>query len=108
MDKENIHLRESVFTPSQKAKLTFVERVALNTRLLKALRTPGMQIVVYGPPRSGKSTLLLNKLWQTYGNHITTRCTTQMTFEQIVLNAFDDLEIYYDVEKVQSQSNKIS
>ena len=50
-----------VFTPSQPAKLSFIDRDSINDSLVNALNTPGKQIVVYGHSGSGKTTLLSNK-----------------------------------------------
>lgn len=97
-----------VFTPSAPAQVNFVERVAINDKLVNALKTPGKQLIVYGHSGSGKSTLLVNKLHQTYADHITTRCMTEMTFEQCMLNAFDQLDKYYASEIVATQTEKIS
>lgn len=93
-----------VFTPSQPAKLAFVERDSLNERLVNALSTPGKQVVVYGHSGSGKTTLLTNKLYQVYEGHITSRCMKGMSFEQIVLEAFDQLAPFY----CESNQNKLA
>ncbi len=103
-----IHQVKDVFTPTKPATLTFIEREELNDQLVDALYTPGKQIVIYGPSRSGKTTLLVNKLHQTYENHITTRCTSDSTFENILLSAFDKLDKYYLYEKSQTVSSSIS
>jgi energy-coupling factor transporter ATP-binding protein EcfA2 len=84
-----------VFTPTKPATYTFVERDSVNERLVDAIRTPGRQIVVYGHSGSGKTTLLSNKLNQLYSNHITTRCMKGMSFESIVLDAFEQLAPFY-------------
>jgi len=84
-----------VFTPTTQATLNFVPREAVNDQLVDALRTPGKQLIVYGESGSGKSTLLLQKLKETYGGHITSRCSVNLTFDQLVLNAFDQLEQFY-------------
>ena len=100
-----------VFTPTTPAKYAFVERQALNDQLVDALRTPGKQVVVYGPSGSGKTTLLVNKLHQLYPDHITTRCTAAMTFESLLLDAFDSLNVYYSatasIKKTKSISAKL-
>lgn len=88
-----------VFTPTTPARLTFVERDSINASLVSALRTPGKQVVVYGYSGSGKTTLLVNKLHQLYDKHITSRCMDGMTFEQLVLDAFDQLSPFYTAEK---------
>ena len=89
-----------VFTPSQPAKLAFVDRANINDSLVNALNTPGKQIVVYGHSGSGKTTLLTNKLYQVYEGHITSRCMKGMTFDQIMIDAFDQLESFYTSDKV--------
>lgn len=94
-----------VFTPTTPARIAFVEREAVNDRLVNALRTPGKQVVVYGHSGSGKTTLLVNKLNQLYESHITTRCMSGMVFDQLVLDAFDQLSPYY-VSEVGSVSKK--
>lgn len=55
-----------VYTPSSPATLTFVERGSLNDLLVDAIRTKGKQLIIYGHTGTGKSTLLFNKLYQTY------------------------------------------
>lgn len=97
-----------VFTPATPARLAFIEREEVNDKIVNALRTPGKQIVVYGHSGSGKTTLLVNKLHQTYSNHITTQCTRGMTFDQAVLNAFDQLGLFYEKEKTAKNSEKIT
>ena len=53
----------SVFTPSQPAELTFVDREEVNKQLVDSIRTPGRQLIVYGFRGSGKTTLINNKLY---------------------------------------------
>ncbi len=103
MTKEERYRLYDVFTPTKPARLTFVERESLNVKLVNALETPGKQIIVYGHTGSGKTTLLVNKLQQLYENHITTRCVSNLTFEHLILNAFDQLSPYYEAE-IQHQS----
>lgn len=98
----------SVFTPTSPARLTFVERNKVNSKLVDALRTPGMQIVVYGHSGSGKTTLLVNKLHQLYEKHITSRCMKGVEFEQLVLDAFDQLSVFYSSEITSSNKTSIS
>lgn len=85
-----------VFTPTTQARLNYVSRDSLNDPLVDALRTPGQQLVVYGESGSGKSTLLQRKLEELYPDHITTRCNASTTYEAIILDAFDQLDRYYD------------
>ena len=60
----DILTKEEVFTPTQPARKNFVERKKIDNRVLRALKTPGMQLVIYGLSGSGKTTLLVNKLSQ--------------------------------------------
>lgn len=106
MDKYNTHL---VFTPTSPAKLSFVERVdKVNDELVDALRTPGMQLIVYGPSGAGKTTLILNKLNQLYEHSVITRCMIGMTMEQIIIDGFDQLNFYYVNEATRTEKLTIS
>lgn len=98
LERTNFDVTE-VFTPTTPAKVTFVEREIVNEKLVNALNTPGKQIVVYGHSGNGKSTLLVNKLHQTYNGHITTRCMKGTTVNELMLNAFDKLDIYHPSER---------
>lgn len=92
-------LTRDVFTPTKPARIAFVERDAVNDKLVNSLTTPGKQIVVYGHSGTGKTTLLVNKLTQLYERHITTRCMKGLTFEQLLLDAFDQLAPFYTSER---------
>jgi energy-coupling factor transporter ATP-binding protein EcfA2 len=94
-----------VFTPTSQAKLTFVEREnSINDELVEALMTPGKQIIIYGQSGSGKSTLITNKLDQTYEGVIISRCTSSTKFEELVLDAFDQLNPFYTESQTKSTS----
>jgi len=97
-----------VFTPTTQAKLNFVSRKEINDQLVDALLTPGKQLIVYGESGSGKSTLLLNKLLQTYPAHITTQCSTTTTYEELLLDAFDQLDTYYVEGRSSQRTRSIS
>ncbi|MEZ7896355.1 MAG: AAA family ATPase [Thauera sp.] len=94
-----MHQTRDVFTPTKPARIAFVERDSVNDKLVNSLTTPGKQIVVYGHSGTGKTTLLVNKLNQLYERHITTRCMKGLKFEQLVLDAFDQLAPYYTQER---------
>lgn len=91
-----------VFTPTKPARIAFVERESVNNRLVDSLNTPGKQIVVYGHSGTGKTTLLVNKLTQVYEHNITTRCMKGLKFEQLLLDAFDQLAPFYTSEKTKN------
>ena len=107
LERTNFDVTE-VFTPTTPAKVTFVEREIVNEKLVNALNTPGKQIVVYGHSGNGKSTLLVNKLHQTYNGHITTRCMKGTTVNELMLNAFDKLDIYHPSERSNVRKNASS
>jgi len=100
-----IHQTRDVFTPTRPARIAFVERDAVNDKLVNAMTTPGKQVVVYGHSGSGKTTLLVNKLNQLYEGHITTRCMKGIKFEQLILDAFDQLAPYYTSERSKAKKN---
>lgn len=99
MDK---HVTRDVFTPTRPARIAFVERESVNDKLVNSLSTPGKQIVVYGHSGTGKTTLLVNKMTQLYERHITTRCMKGLTFDQLILDAFDQLEPFYCSERTKA------
>ncbi|MBF4469858.1 hypothetical protein [Flavobacterium sp. HJJ] len=107
-EKLIIYKTKKIFTPTSSAKFTFVEREGkLNNHFVDALNTPGKQIVLYGHSGCGKTTLLTNKISQTYENSYTTRCMEGMTFENIILDGFDQLSGLYN-ENSSSKTFKIS
>lgn len=101
-DQTSFSVRD-VFTPTKPARIAFVEREEVNDKLVNALRTPGKQLVVYGHSGTGKTTLLINKLHQLYEHHITTRCMKGLKFDQLLLDAFDQLGPFYISDLTQSK-----
>lgn len=106
-DKEKIYRLQEVFTPSQPAEATFIDRNKINKRLERALRTPGKQIIIYGFSGAGKTTLLFNKLKQENIGYIKTSCITGMTIQDIIIDAFNQLEIFYLDQKNLTETNSI-
>lgn len=97
-----IYETTDIFTPTKIAELTFVDREKVRDRIVDALMTPGKQLIIYGPSKSGKSTLVINKTNQVLENYIITRCYSGNTIDQILVNAFDKLEKYYTLQKISS------
>lgn len=97
-----------VFTPTKPAVLSYAERNhKINNHLIDALMTPGKQIVLYGHSGCGKTTLLINKLNETYESYFITRCTKSMGFDQVLLDGFDQLEEVY-IQKTERKKFKLS
>lgn len=99
-----------VFTPTSPATVTFVDRVKedVNDRLVRALDLPGNQVVIYGHSGSGKSTLLENVLYRTYEKQVNTNCMKGMTFEEVILDAFDQLQEFYVNEVTNSKKKTVN
>ena len=97
-----------VFTPSTQAQVNFVDRVSVNAQLMDAICTAGKQLIVYGESGCGKSTLLMNKLHDTYAAYIITRCSKAMTYEQLLLDAFDQLNPFYTQGRSSTSGKSIT
>ncbi len=93
-----------VFTPTTHAVKNFVRREKMNEQLVHALTTPGRQLVVFGESGTGKSTLLTKVLSETYSSHIISRCTSETTFDNLLLDAFDQLEHFFIDSRHKSKS----
>ncbi|KAB7886408.1 hypothetical protein GA417_05515 [Poseidonibacter ostreae] len=88
-----------VFTPSTPAKKNYIERTKVTGRIASSLRTPGKQIIIYGHSGVGKTSLLRKQLERIYEREIVTSCMTSLTFESILMDAFDQLDEYYVSQK---------
>lgn len=98
----------NVFTPGKIATINYLNRPELEKRVQKALDTPGVQLILYGHSGSGKTTLVRKVLKRNKINFVRTQCKADMKFEDIILNAFDDLNTYYVSEKTSKRSLKVS
>lgn len=101
----NVH---EVFTPSTQARINFVDRASINDQLMDTIYTAGKQLIVYGESGCGKSTLLMNKLKDSYAAYIISRCSQSMTYEQLLLDAFDQLNPFYTQKRASGASRGIS
>lgn len=99
---------EKVFTPNTVAQLTYIDRVTISNDLKKYINLPGKQIVVYGHSGSGKTTLLYNQLNQLNKKYIKVHCEKSTTFNDIILQTFDELDVFYRESYSISQDNKIT
>ena len=99
---------DEIFTPNTIAKLTYIKRELIEDDLEKYIMLPGKQIVVYGHSGSGKTTLLRNKLIELNKKFIRVHCEKNTKFEDIIFQAFDELNAYYISEHSTSHTHKIS
>ena len=95
---------EDVFTPAKAAEINYVERFLIDSRLKSEMSTPGKQIIVFGDSGSGKTSSVRNLLLKNKSKFIKTHCESFTTFEQLILNAFDELNAFVVSEKEQKQS----
>jgi hypothetical protein len=96
-----------IFTPCSPASYTYVERESINKQLIRAFNTPGKQIIIYGHSGVGKSTILTNKLKDLKISTITTRCIKDMSLYNIIVDAFNQLDIYYKGSKESADNGEI-
>lgn len=85
---------EDVFTPAKAADINYIDRPGIDSLLSSEMSTPGKQIVVYGHSGSGKTSSVLNLLKKNKYRYIKTHCESSTTFEQLILNAFDALNVF--------------
>ena len=84
-----------VFTPASIAQRNYIKRDYLIERLESYLKTPGKQLVVYGYSGSGKTTLIVNELNRLGIQFVKSPCSSDSTYNSLVLSGFDSLNAYY-------------
>ncbi len=99
---------KQVFTPSTVAKLTYIKRGTLESDVKKFIQIPGTQLVLFGHSGCGKTTLITNELESAKMRYIRTSCRTDTTLEDLILYAFDKLNLYLDTEKTLSRKVMVS
>lgn len=87
---------EEVFTPSSSADLTFVKRSNIEKKFHSQFRICGKQLIVYGHSGSGKTTFLNRYFKEKKISVVTIQCDANMSFDQIILNSFDQLGIFFN------------
>ena len=96
---------QNIFTPAQPASLTYVERKSADKQLTRALLTPGKQLIIYGHSGAGKTTIIQKKLVDLSLGHVTTRCMGGITLTDVIIDAFNQLDVYYSKSN-ESKDNK--
>ena len=95
---------EDVFTPAKAADVNYIERVDIDSILSSEMSTPGKQIIVFGHSGSGKTSSVLNLLRKNKYRFIKTHCESNTTFEQLILNAFDELDVFVASSRTHKQT----
>lgn len=96
-----------VFTPTVAADLNYVARPQIDSLLSSEMSIPGKQIIVYGHSGSGKTSSVRNMLNKAGYRFIKTHCESSTTFDQIVLSAFDSLDMFVMTESGLSKKKTI-
>lgn len=96
-----------VFTPASIAQKNYVKRDYLIERLESYLRTPGKQLVVYGYSGSGKTTLVVNELKRLSIQCVKSQCSSDSTYNSLMLSCFDSLGAYYIRNYSKSQKSSV-
>ena len=81
-----------VFTPASLANRNFLHRPPYEAQIVDVLRTPGRQLLLVGPPDSGKSSLIERALRQLYEDHVVTFCSRSDTLQTLIEKALDSMQ----------------
>lgn len=81
-----------VFTPGTVAKVNYLCRKELESRITNSLGTPGVQIILYGHSGSGKTTVIRKLLDDNKYRFVRTQCTKEKTLNDVILDAFSQLD----------------
>lgn len=103
----NKHNLQDVFTPGTIAKVNYLRRKELEKRISTSLDTPGVQIILYGHSGSGKTTVIRKLLDEKNYKFVRTQCTTDKSLNDIILDAFSQLDRYCVSEQTIKRGQKI-
>lgn len=98
---------QEVFTPSTIANVNYLRRNDLEQRIARSLDTPGVQIILYGHSGSGKTTVIRKLLDEKKYSFVRTQCSTDKTLNDIILDAFSQLDSFCVSEKTFKKGRKV-
>lgn len=104
--KLTIYSVDQIFTILQ-ADINYVKRAEIDDLLSQEFSTPGKQLIIFGHSGGGKTTSVFKMLKEHNAKYIKTHCETYTTFEQLIINAFAELDKYYLSEKTTNKSASI-
>lgn len=85
---------ENIFTPAKAADVNYIKRPEIDKQLSSEMSIPGKQIIVFGDSGSGKTSSVRNMLKVNGYKFIRTQCENNTTFERLLLDAFDQLDVF--------------
>lgn len=97
-----------VFTPNTAATFTYVRRDSVESNFDKNYRIHGKQIILYGMSGSGKTTFLERYCEENHISRVSIHCDANMSFNQLMLNAFDKLNLYYQNSQSTSKTQSLN
>lgn len=103
-NKRNLH---EVFTPSTIANVNYLRRSDLEKRIARSLDTPGVQIILYGHSGSGKTTVIRKLLDEKKYSFVRTQCSTDKMLNDIILDAYSQLDSFCVSEKTFKKGRKV-
>lgn len=104
--KMAIYSVEQIFTILQ-ADVNYVKRANIDDLLSQEFSTPGKQLIVFGHSGGGKTTSVFKMLKEHKSIYIKTHCESYTTFEQLIINAFAELDQYFLSGKTTNKSASI-
>jgi len=96
---------DEVFTASTSLK-NYISRPELEKRLIQYLNNTGKQIIVYGQSGGGKTTLIEHIKKSRNIDILESLCLKSTTVNNLILDAFDQLDIYFTNEKTNAETKK--
>ncbi len=99
---------KNVFTPSSAAQINYLKRESLEEILDDNIDIIGKQIIVFGHSGSGKTTLVRNAISRVNKNFIITSCTSDTTFNDVIIKSFEKLNPYYLSKTTKKELVKIT